>query len=130
MMQHVRERNRIQAAVGDRPELVEVMAIKDVIEIIQIEHVARSHIWVETGQRRYAAPNLQNSQLSHVAQVTKLVSVKLSIPKQQIFVRCQTGAVSKSGLEILRILIRNNCVALHAKSLHGQSRVCGIRVPN
>ena len=39
VMQHVGERNHIEAPVFDRIQLVDFVAIKHKIEIVQIEHV-------------------------------------------------------------------------------------------
>ena len=44
VMQHVCERNNIKAVVFDRVQLVDFVAVKHKIEIIQIKHVACNYV--------------------------------------------------------------------------------------
>jgi hypothetical protein len=80
-MDDVCERDHVEAAVGDRLKSIDLMTVKDVIKIIQIENIAREHAGIETMERRYATSDFQHRQPFDTSEIAKLLPVELSIPK-------------------------------------------------
>ena len=60
MMQHVRKRNHIQAGVFDAHQLVDLVAIKNQIEIIKFEDITGYYVRMKSLERRGAASDLEN----------------------------------------------------------------------
>ena len=59
-MQYVRKCNHIQAVVFDTNQLVDLVAIKNQIEIIKLEDITGHYVRMKSLERRGAAPDLEN----------------------------------------------------------------------
>ena len=81
MMQHIGECNNIQAVVLDRVQLVDFMAVKHKVEIIQIKHVTCHNVREKLFQRGGAASYLKDRECGRIWEILKLIAIKLTIPE-------------------------------------------------
>src|SRR6266496_556461 len=95
MMQHVRKRNHIEAVVFDSMQLVDLMAIENQIQIVQLEDITGYNVRVKPLQWRGAASDLENCQLLQVRQILELIPIKFPIPKKEFSIRLQARAVTQ-----------------------------------
>src|SRR5437763_57591 len=113
-MQHIGNRNNIKAVVLDCVQLVDIMAVKHKIEVIQLEHVTRNNVWQKLFQRRSAAAYLQDRKRRRIGKLFELVTVKFAIPEKKIFVSVEPSAVTQCGGTIFRLFApQNRCRAAH-----------------
>ena len=85
-MQHIGNRNNIKTVVLDCVQLVNFMAVKHKIEVIQLEHVTRNNVWEKLFQRRSAASYFQDRKRGRIGKLLELITVKFAIPEKKIFV--------------------------------------------
>src|SRR6266496_4999836 len=83
MMQHVRKRNHIEAVVFDSMQLVDLMAIENQIQIVQLEDITGYNVRVKPLQWRGAASDLENCQLLQVRQILELIPIKFPIRSEE-----------------------------------------------
>src|SRR5438045_1503472 len=113
-MQHIGNRNNIKAVVLDCVQLVDIMAVKHKIEVIQLEHVTRNNVWEKLFQRRSAAAYLQDRKRGRTGKLLELITIKFAIPEKKIFVSAQPRAVAQCGGTIFRLFaLQNRCCVAH-----------------
>src|SRR4029077_13419797 len=76
------QRDNIQTLITKGIELVNVMTVKDMIEIIKFQDITGNDIAIEPFQWGDTAPNLQDGQMFRMGETTKLAAIELPIPVQ------------------------------------------------
>ena len=66
VMEHVCECDHIQALVCYCVEAIDRMAVEDVVEIVQIQHIAGNNILIKQLQGRSSATDLKDTEIGRV----------------------------------------------------------------
>jgi hypothetical protein len=106
MMQNISKSDNVQTGIGDCLELIDMVTVKNVIEIIELEHVAGHHAAVKVAQRGDATAYFQNCQLLDVSEIAELVLIQGAIPVKKIAIGGQPGAIAEGICEIPGIRAR------------------------
>ena len=85
VMQHVGQRNNIEAPILDTIELVDFVAVKHKIKIVDPEHVTGNNVWQKSLQRRSAASYFQYGERCWIGKTLELITVEFTVPKVEGF---------------------------------------------
>src|SRR5438105_6770236 len=96
-MQHIGNRNNIKAVVLDCVQLVDIMAVKHKIEVIQLEHVTRNNVWEKLFQRRSAASYFQDRKRGRIGNPLDLTRESFAIPERKFFLRANRGPLPRAN---------------------------------
>ena len=113
-MQHIGQRNHVEAAAFDHIQPVDFVAIKDKIQIIQIEHVACNHVRKKLLQGRGAASYFENRQSRRIGKILELIPIKFAIPEKEVLVGAEPDAIALGRSAIFYLFaLRNRNRAAH-----------------
>src|SRR3954454_23346220 len=113
MMQHIGDGNHIKASVRDSIELVDFMAVKHMIKMVEIKHIAGDNVWQKLFQRRSTASYLQHGERCRIWKTFKLIAIKLAIPQQKVLIGTEARAIAQCDGAVLLLLALSNCDRLH-----------------
>src|SRR5438876_12390153 len=112
-MQHVGQRNNIEAPVPDRIELVDFVAVKHKIKIVEVKHIAGDNVREKLFQRRRAASYLEYGKRCRIGKTLELITVKFAVPKEKVLIRTEARAITQCDGTILSLVASSNCGRPH-----------------
>src|SRR6266566_2551358 len=113
MMQHIGERNHIEAVVFYCVQFVDLVAVKHQIEIVKIENITRDDVRVKLFQGRGAASYLENRERRGIGKVLELIMVKFAIPEKEISIGAETSPIAQGCRTVFLLFTRPGGRAAH-----------------
>src|SRR5438132_1428165 len=100
---HVRQRakepNRairhIVVLIPETIELVDFVAVKHKIKIVEVKHVTGNNVWQKLLQRRSAASHFHYGERCWIGKTLELITVEFTVPKEKVLIRTKVRAIAQ-----------------------------------